>query len=210
MVWTSLFFISIAQGLFLISMLIFRGSQNIIASRLIIAILSLMIVTNLAYIVVRTDLKYYMPQLFGLPFGMIFLFGPLFFLYSKAIIAHSFRWEQKLLLHFIPYFAYLLYLSPFFLIKKQAWLNFVNVFLSGALPIRFTEKIMFALQDLHFFIYLILTFQWLKSIKNSSETPNYIISISSRIKWLKALLYCFALFALMICLVYIFLLFRRQ
>jgi len=43
MIWTAIFLISIAQGLFLVSLIAYRGSKNSLASRLIIIMLVLML-----------------------------------------------------------------------------------------------------------------------------------------------------------------------
>src|ERR1700755_786818 len=103
MFWTSLFIVSIAQGIFLISLIAFRRSVNPMASGLISAMLLIMILTNFGYLVVRTDLGNYIPQFFAVPFGMILLYGPLIYLYSRSILDSEFQWKQKYWLHFIPY-----------------------------------------------------------------------------------------------------------
>src|SRR5437762_2389498 len=109
MMWTILFAISIAQGLFLVSLIAIRGSKNPLASRLISCMLVIMMVTNFGYLVARTGLLQYMPQAFGVPFGMMLLFGPLFYFYSKSVVENDFKWKKVYWLHFIPYLLQLLY-----------------------------------------------------------------------------------------------------
>lgn len=204
--WSSLFLLSIAQGVFLISAIAYRGSKNSLASRLIITLLILMIFPNLGYLVIRTDLKNYVPQLFGLQFGLLFLFGPLFYLYSRSVIDSSFHWKSLYWLHFIPYFIYLLYVSPFILKDKWVWISFISTFLSGELPIHPFDKLFFAIQDLQHFIYLFFTFRCLKRAKNNSVQAQYIVPFSSRLKWVKQLSYGFALFLMTVFSLYIFIL----
>ena len=94
--WTILFAISIAQGLFLVSLIAIRASKNPLASRLISCMLVIMMLTNFGYLVARTGLLNYIPQFFGVPFGMMLLFGPLFYFYSKSVV------ENKVIEKFSP------------------------------------------------------------------------------------------------------------
>jgi AraC-like DNA-binding protein len=204
MIWSSLFLISIAQSLFLISLIAVRGTKNSLASRLIITLLVLMAFTNLGYVVIRTELVRYVPQLFGIPFGMMFLFGPLLYFYSQSVIDNSFHWQKKHWLHFIPYFIQVLINLPMLLMDQRLWMDFINTFLSGNLPIGIFEKVMFAIQDLQLFVYLYLTVRWIRSAKTNHGNAQYIISLSSRLRWLTQLTYCFSLFLVSVLAFYVF------
>src|SRR6185436_1298217 len=102
MFWSILFSLSIGQGLFLISIIALKGNKNFIASTLISVMVAIMVVTNLGYLVARTELLQYVPQMFGVPFGMIFLFGPLFYFYCLSVTDPTFRWRADYLPHFVP------------------------------------------------------------------------------------------------------------
>ena len=206
MPWTSLFIVSIAQSIFLVSLIIIRGSKNLLASKLIAALLLLMLLTNFGYVVARTELKQFIPFFFGIPFGMVLLFGPLFYFYRKSVLDNSFTWKRKYWLHFIPYLVQLILNIPLFLMDKNSWIDFISLFLSGNLPVRTTEEIIFAIQDLQLFTYLLITFQWIQSSKNNFGNARYMISITARIKWLKKLFYALSLFLVTIFGLYIFIL----
>jgi AraC-like DNA-binding protein len=210
MIWTSLFIISIAQGLFLISILIYRNSKNSHASHLVTAMLAIMIITNFGYLVIRTELLNYIPQAFTVPFGMVLLFGPLFYFYVKSVIDNAFTWKYKYWVHFIPYLLQIIYNLPFFTVEKIYVIEFINTFLAGNLSISGEGKIIFAIQETHLLIYLVFTFRWINSVKNNFRNVQYIIPISSRIKWLKELFYCFSLFALTLLVLYIFVLYKGK
>ena len=202
MIWTLLFAITIAQGLFLISLIVVRGSKNPLASRLIIAIIVPMILTNFGYMVTRTDLVNYIPQFFGIPFGMMFLFGPLLYFYSKSVIDKTFHWKKKYWLHFIPYFIYFLTALPILLADRTFWIWYINNFLAGNQSIRWVEKLTFAVQDLHLLIYLVITTRWIRSIKKTDQNGRYMIPVSSRVRWVTALTYCLFLFLITVCSLY--------
>jgi len=165
-----------------------------------------MILTNLGYLVGLTDIRNYLPQLFGVPFGMMLLFGPLIYFYSKSVIDASFKWKSKYWLHFVLYFVQVAINLPLFLMDKTEWNGFINTFLLGDLPVRWAEMLLFFIQDIQFFIYLLLTFRWIRKAKSSHGSAQYIISLSSRIKWLSTLTYSFSLFLLTVVLLYIILL----
>jgi len=203
MFWTSLFIISIAQGIFLISLIAFRRSANPMASGLISAMVFIMILTNFGYLVVRTDLNNYIPQFFAVPFGMILLYGPLIYLYSKSVLDSEFRWKKTYWLHFLPYVLQLVRNFPMFLAGRPSWLWFNQTFLAGELPIYDQEKIAFALQDVHLFIYLLITWRWIRSVAPDLANTRLVVSAVKRIIWIKQLSFCFLLFLLTVSSLYL-------
>ncbi len=210
MIWAILFAVSIAQGLFLISLVASRSSKNRVASNLIISIVLVMIFTNLGYLVIRTDLVYYVPQVWGIQFGMTFLLGPLFYFYSQSVIDQHFQWRKKYWLHFIPYGIQLFINLPFLLRDRSLWVAFIHTFLAGDSSMRGVEKITFGAQDLQLFFYLALTVRWIRSAKHNYGDFPYIISIPSRIKWITTLAHCLFLFSTMLFSLYIFVLVRGR
>lgn len=204
--WSSLFSISIAQGLFLISLIAYKKSRNSLASVFIITMLFLMVLTNLGYLVPITNIRNYLPQLFAVPFGMMLLFGPLFYFYSKSVIDNSFHWKKKYWLHFLPYLLQVVLNLPLLLASSEFWQQFFSDYLSGNLPVRSLEKIIFAVQDIQLLIYLVITYRWLNKAKSNYGNAQYIISISSRTKWLKELAWCLSLFLMTVFGLYLFVL----
>ncbi len=193
MIWTILFSLSIAQGIFLISVIALKQPKNTLASVLISVMVAIMIVTNLGYLVARTELVNYIPQMFGVPFGMILLLGPLFYFYCQSVTDPMFRWKAPFLLHFIPYFIQLAINLPFLLIGKTVWIQFIAMFLSGELPVRELEKGLLLAQDLHLLIYLFLTFRLIRARKKENLSQ-YIVPFAERLKWLNHLTWCFSFF----------------
>jgi AraC-like DNA-binding protein len=203
MFWTSLFIISIAQGLFLISLILLKRSKNQPASLFIIAMLLIMVLTNFGYMVSRTMLVHSIPYFFLVPFGMIFLFGPLLFLYTKSILDSNFKWKPKYWLHFIPYLIQLLFNIPLYTAPARLWENFITDFLSGKLPIRSFEKIAYAVQDIHLLVYLVIIYLWINESKKKFGNAQFIISISARITWIKQLTFCLAIFLITVFSLYL-------
>jgi AraC-like DNA-binding protein len=194
MLWTSIFIISIGQGLFLISLILLKRSKNRLASLLISAMLLIMVLTNFGYMVSRTVLIHSIPFFFLVPFGMILLFGPLLYFYSKSILDSNFEWKPKYWLHFIPYLLQLILNLPLYTAPIKFWDSFNADFLSGKLPIRAFEKMAYAVQDIHLLVYLIIIYLWINESKKKFGNAQFIISISARITWVKQLTFCLAIF----------------
>lgn len=191
MIWSAIFLVSIVQGLFLSVILISKGSKNLIASRVMLALLAIMIIHNLTFFVIRTDLLYIIPQILGLSFGLPFLFGPLFYFYSKSIIDNSFKWGKRHLLHFIPYIVYFLLNFPAFFESREVWIFILTNFLTGNTKIELFELIFFPMQFIHLAIYLYISY---RMITQDLIAEDYLIPISSRVKWIRDLFYLFVLF----------------
>ncbi len=206
MIWSALFIINIVQGLFLISIITIKRNSNALASRLLSALILLMILANIGYLVIRTDLKEFVPQMLGVTYGIIFLYGPLFYFYSKSVTDNNFKWKKKYWLHFVPYFLQFLYNIPFFFYDRIIWTNFINKYLAGNLPFITYVKVLFAVQNVHLLIYLIIIFSWTRKARHEYSSVQYITSVSARINWLKTLAYCFSILALTISTLYIYIL----
>ena len=208
MIWTTLFAISIAQGLFLLFLILNKGFKNLVSVRLMCVMLAIIIITNSGYLVIRTELVNYVPQLFGLPFGMMFLFGPLFYLYAASVIQPQFKWAGKHWLHFIPYAIFFCGNLRIFTVDTATWQWFIQSFLSGNWPLRTIEKITFGIQIVHMTAYLLWTFRLLDKTRKNSAGVQYIIPLTNRIQWLQQLMIGFSLFVLTIFFSCLFLIYK--
>jgi AraC-like DNA-binding protein len=206
MIWAILFSISIAQGIFLITMIISKRSKNPLAALLISAIVCVMIFTNLGYLVIRTNWVNYVPQLWGIQFGMSLLLGPSFYFYCKSIADQDFRWKKIYWLHFVPYLIQLLINLPMLLAPNEFLLSYIQRFLAGHATMRWVEKITVAVQILQFLTYLVICFRWITRAKEKYRHSSFIVSMDTRIRWVTQLAYCFSLYCLTMFFVYVFIL----
>lgn len=190
MVWTTLFAIGIAQGLFLISLVLYRHSTNRMASRSLSLMLGLMVLSNLSYLTIRTELLRYVPQIYGLSFGSLFLFGPLLYFYSRSILESEFRWRPWYGLHFLPVAIQMCMTIPWYLQDKALWIAFIDAFLEGRLTVDLYPKIVYAIQNLHLLIYLMITVRKIRLEKGVIRQIQYIVPVDARIQWLTRLTVC--------------------
>lgn len=193
MLWSAFFLVGILQGLFLISLLIFRKSDNGLASRLMIAMIVPMIISNTGYLIIRTEAVRYVPQMYGLSFGTLFLFGPLIYLYCRSIIDPEFRWDSRQWLHFTPYGIQLVLNLPFLMQDRQNWIGFINDFMAGILPVPSFAVISFIAQDIHLLTYLLVTARRVRLQRQKSTIVHYLVPFAPRIRWVMSLGYAFAL-----------------
>jgi len=112
---TVILFLGATQGLFL-TLLLLTKPDNQKANRM----LAFLIISYSAFIVEtsvsETDLAQQFPHILGLMAGVVFLIGPLHYLYALTLTHFKAPLFGKRLLHFIPMVVfYLYYLFPFYL-----------------------------------------------------------------------------------------------
>ncbi len=123
------------QGVFL-ALLLLNKHGNKTANRF----LALLMISYSAFIaesaITGTEVSIQFPHLLGLSVGVIFLFGPLHYLYALSLISSGFNFSKKQLLHFIPFASfYLYYLFPFYLRSGEYKITFIqNMNLYGPSP----------------------------------------------------------------------------
>ena len=209
MIWPIIFSINIAQCLFLVSLIVIKGSRNTFASYLIIVLLIVLCMINIGYLTSSTEISQTLPELFMLSFGGMWVFGPLFYLYSRAIVDPNFKWRHIYWLHFLPY-MYQWGLNTYFFITvdHEFFLSFIARFRHGFLGMLFREKISIAIQIIQLAVYLVLTLLWIRNFRNKMGNAQFIISISQRVKWLNALAFCFLLFLIPVTIFYLLVVLR--
>ena len=65
---------------------------------------------------------------------------------------------------------------------------------------------MFALQDVHLFIYLLITWRWVRSAARDLGNTRFVVSAATRTAWIKQLSFCFFLFLITVSSLYILIL----
>lgn len=194
MIWTILFLVSIAQALFLISVLLIRKSNNKLGRTFLIAMISTMILVNMDFLIVASGIYKQHAELFGISFGTLFLFGPLFYLYSKSILSSGFKWKGIYLLHFLPYIFKVLFASSFLFLPNEIKIYVIDEFLNYKSVLAKGDLILILVQIFHLAVYLFLTHKIITRNSNDLRNERYLISMSSRNSWTKSLFVAFVAF----------------
>lgn len=131
-----------------------------------------------------------------------FLFPPLTYLYVRAVLYNETRFAKKDLIHFIPFFFFIINYFPFFILpieqKREIViattknLNLTYSYQAGLIP----EYIAYFFRTAQTLLYLI--FQWRLIIRFKKENTNNLIENQIRevIKWLKIFSWASTLFVI--------------
>ncbi len=96
--WQGLFLISIAQAVFLLSLMMVRIKEKTMDFFLVSLLLVALAVTNADFFFISSGVYTSFPYAFGSSFGLMLLFGPIFYLYAQGTIHSEYRWRPSLLM----------------------------------------------------------------------------------------------------------------
>ena len=123
---TVAFLLGSTQGLFL-ALLLYNKPGNKTANRFLAALMISYSVFIADASLSGTPITMRYPHLIALANGVIFLIGPLHYLYTRSLISPNFAFSKKQLLHFIPFASFYLYfLFPFYLKSGAFKIAFVQ------------------------------------------------------------------------------------
>ncbi|MBA4317626.1 MAG: hypothetical protein C0412_04420 [Flavobacterium sp.] len=179
----NLYLFASIQGL-LLTILLFVKGQNKHANRVLsVAIFSLSVDLINAYL---GTIKFYeqYPATFGATVAFPFIYGPIFYLYTLILSGKKDKFKPKYLLHFLPFFLFHLYLSPFYILNHTEKLQKINEYLTTIQPDLLAIGI---LKPVHGLLYTILSLRVLakfyEKMKNSYSNLDRL-----KFNWLRYLL----------------------
>ena len=172
----ALVFLGAAQGIFL-GVALWSHKQGVRAANRILSVLLIVIALLISnFVFCETEAVYQYPHFANLHVPLLFLCGPLFYLYAKALTTPGFRLSRSALLHGVPAVLCALYLIPYFLEEPAIKLE------GGAVPWWF----LLGLLCLHLFGYL----AWvIVRLTRHAENIKQLFSSSQRVglAWLRNL-----------------------
>ncbi len=166
--------------------------MNRVATSLFMMITFVMVITNFDYLITSTPLYRVIPRVFGISFGIRFLMGPMLYFYTLTVTDSNFKWKKIYFIHFIPYIFNLILNIPLFVMDDKIKLDYINIFLSGSLRFRTVDIVMIAIQNIHMFIYIVLSLRWIRQARLSYRDIPYVIEMKVRIAWLRLLVIYFS------------------
>ena len=174
--------LGITQGLFL-TMLLFNKPDNKKANR----ILAVLIITYSTFIIESSisgmQIAKQFPHILGLTAGVVYLHGPLHYLYARSLISSNILFSKKDTLHLIPFCVFYLYfLFPFYLKSGAYKISFFQSIEQNGPTLAlifFSWVVLF--QGL---FYMLVTFKLLK--KHSANIKAKFSSLENiNLNWLK-------------------------
>lgn len=177
--------IAVAQG-FLLAVLIFQKHGKLFANRFLGSLMFLYSAIILNMVVTDLDYNYRFPHAVLFLNGVVFLIGPLHYLYAKKLIYSTRRFKKTEWFHFLPVLLYEFYFIPEFLKPKGEIVASIQSIYVKGLPLNY---IIFdwaiALQGL---TYMILTISILK--RYSRDIKKVFSSIEKiKLDWLRNITY---------------------
>ena len=179
----NIFLLSAIQGILLTIFLIVKKNNQHANRVLAVAMFFLSIDILSTYLFsIKMYLSY--PIIFGINFGFPFIYGPVFYIYTKILILDEKKFSKKDLLHFIPFVLAHLYVSPFYFLSHQEKLIRINQFIN---QIQVDLAIIGFFKPVHGILYTILSLKLInefnKKIKKSFSNID-----KKKLDWLRYLI----------------------
>jgi AraC-like DNA-binding protein len=118
--------LGIVQGFFLGSLLILIDSPNRRANRFLGLLFICFSISISHFFLKREDLYPAFPHLVGLPFPVLFLFGPLFYFYVRVLTDRTLKLHPLQLLHALPFVLMVLAALPLYLSSAEEKLAYTR------------------------------------------------------------------------------------
>lgn len=188
--WSILIVVIVFQGLFLITVILFSGRNNGKRENIYLVWILLALIWFLAeFFCIRNKINFQLNIFYGTRYGSWFLLGPLTYFYFKSITDKVWRFSKKELLHFLPFFIFVIVIpliSYNTLNDRQIDYGMLSVFdyrEKQLATIQWMYSIVFVFQFIHlgFFIFknLGLVHAYSKGLTNEYSV------IDSKVQWLR-------------------------
>jgi AraC-like DNA-binding protein len=181
---TLMLILGVAQGVFLAILLLTR-KENSVANRILAGAMiafSVWLIDAALY-----SRNYYLeyPHLIGISQPVIYLFGPMIYLYTRTLSTGARSLDRRSLVHFIPALVVTAYMVPFFLQSGAEKILFVEKLMREGSPL--DVKIIEWLKLPHGAIYTLVTFRLLRRYREQLE-ENFSTLDRINLRWLRNLL----------------------
>ena len=177
------FLLAAIQGAML-SFLLFLKKTNRHANRVLsvaIISLSLDLLYNYSFL---TELYKTYPVIFGATFAFPFIYGPIFYIYTKIVTGVETQFRMKQLIHFIPFIIVHLYVSPYYLLSHQEKLLKINYYIN---TIQEDFIVIGFLKSLHGLVYTYFSLKLIKEF-NNKLVHSFSNLEKKKLDWLRLLI----------------------
>lgn len=187
--WEGLFLISIAQSIFLLSLMIVKIKEKALDFYLVAVLLAALSITNVDFYFTSSGAYRWFPYAFGSSFGLMLLFGPIFYLYTQSSINPGIAWRPRQWLHFLPYGINFLLNIPIYATASPQKIQFITTLVENGIELRVLDKVVIGIQCVHFLVYLIITQRSLKTLKPAVGQTPHVVASNKKIEWFTLLFY---------------------
>jgi len=192
-VWSIILIAFASQCLFLTATLAVKPTANKQARFLLIAMLLVVLCISISNLSEATFLYRKINGIANLGRGMVFLLGPVLYLYTLSVLKPSFKLNKFHLLHFIPYLLALAVIQVQNRgVPDQIIVLAVDSLMQGKAVMNPVSTLWFIFYFFHIAIYI---FAIRREMLSGFSRPggNYMIPLNERIAWLKKITIAFGL-----------------
>ncbi len=192
-VWSVLLIAFASQCVFLTATFTIRPTDNKAARSLLIVLLTVILCINLSNLVESTYLYRKIPSVAGFARGMVFLLGPVLYLYALSIIKPDFKYKPSFLFHLLPYtIALVLIRVQLNSVPRQLYIASVDSLMEGKVKMNVTAMLWFVSYFIHLLVYMYL----IRREMLNKPGGNYLIPLEERLAWIKSIGMAFGLVAI--------------
>lgn len=132
--WTSAFLLASGQGFFL-SLILLLKRHHSVKERILALILFLFSLNLIEYVAFWTGYRIIFPHLNLMSIPIIFVYGPLIYLYMQYSLEKGYQFKREYLIHFIPAIMTLAYLFPYYILDGEIKIGYMTQELSVELGV---------------------------------------------------------------------------
>jgi AraC-like DNA-binding protein len=182
-IFSTIFLLAATQGFLLAALLFFKRTNKHANRVLSVAILILSFDLLITFLFFKKLYLQY-PIIFGANFALPFIYGPIFFVYTKIVTGGEEKFRTKYLIHFLPFVIIHLYGIQYYILSNEEKLKMINYYLVDVQP---GFLIIGFLRSLSGMTYTILSLSLIKKFdKKLLETFSNIDKL--KLSWLKFLI----------------------
>lgn len=192
--WSILIIVGAAQGFFL-AIYWFAKADNRRANKWLALLLTAVSLHLVEYAADISGFSLRNPFIIAATYPLLFLMGPLFFIYSRALLDTRYTFRLKSTLHFLPASIIVFLMLPFYAMPPDAKVAFVQGMISkGVLTIPVEQFVFMAAHVLQTIAYVYSSYRFIRQQENAVKEVSSNTRLVKRISWLKSFSLFFSIY----------------
>ena len=207
--WAILLLFGALQGFFFAGALFLHRKGKRVSTRLLTFLLVIFSLHLIEYVIIASGFYQSIPHVIGLTLPVVFLIGPIYYLYAASLLTDEFHFARKHILHFMPAVLCYLLLLPFYTQSPHAKAAFIfEIMANGYVIFPFGQFLLMALSSCQMLVYFYLTFALLNDYEENFKRESSSTEILN-IDWLRKISLWFSIYMLLFFVAYFQLFFLK-
>jgi AraC-like DNA-binding protein len=185
-------FITLAQGVFVLSLLLFRYKLRPVQHLYLFFLILMLLWFQAEFLSVRLSYDIHIPAFYGTRYGAWLILGPLFYIYSRAVVGNPIVSLSAIVLHVAPFVVFtciiplLIYDVLSFRQVNYGMLTTFDPFNDSVSFMQYAYAIIFIAQFVQGLLYTLITYTLLRNYEVKLKA-NYSSLDISNLRWAKTL-----------------------